>query len=179
MTPSGAITPGQSGPGSNGNEWVLCIPQSSKARALPSDCWMSYIRHWFGVGSYPLSRDAVGVFYSPSWLGCSTPQAAVLQIVEVGSILLRLPEIWMYGWRESDSVFSVVNILKKVSVNEDQMKKLQWDAVAHIRKDKVRCAHWKIPFVLLLMLNLPSELVSKAGKYEVFSSLSGPFFDKL
>ena len=34
---SGATTPGQSGPGSNGNEGVLHIPQSSKARASPLD----------------------------------------------------------------------------------------------------------------------------------------------
>ena len=37
MTQSGATTPGQSGPGCNGNEGVLCIPQISKAKASPSD----------------------------------------------------------------------------------------------------------------------------------------------
>ena len=37
------ITPGQSGPGSNGNERVLCIPQSSSITlASPSDCLVSY-----------------------------------------------------------------------------------------------------------------------------------------
>ena len=38
----GATTPGQSGPGSNGNETVPHIPQSSKTRALPS---VSYLEH--------------------------------------------------------------------------------------------------------------------------------------
>ena len=44
-TLSGATTPGQSGPGSNGSEGVLHIPQISKARALPSDGLMSYPGH--------------------------------------------------------------------------------------------------------------------------------------
>ena len=38
-TLSGAITPGQSGPGSDGIEEVLCVPQSSSiTEDLPSDC---------------------------------------------------------------------------------------------------------------------------------------------
>ena len=40
---SGANTPGQSGPGSNGNEGVLRIPQSSStAGTSTSDCLVSY-----------------------------------------------------------------------------------------------------------------------------------------
>ena len=42
MTQSGITTPGQSRPGSNGNEEVLHIPQNSKARASLFDCLMSY-----------------------------------------------------------------------------------------------------------------------------------------
>ena len=54
-------------PGSNGNEGVLCIPQSSStAGTSPSYCLVSYTR-WVGV--LPLCREAVGVFYSPSRLG--------------------------------------------------------------------------------------------------------------
>ena len=50
---SGATTPGQSGPGSNGNEGVLHIPQSSStAGTSPSDCLVSYPGHSLG-GSYP------------------------------------------------------------------------------------------------------------------------------
>ena len=42
----GATTPGQSGPGSNGNEVVLRIPQSSTVTgASPSDCLVSYLGH--------------------------------------------------------------------------------------------------------------------------------------
>ena len=45
-TLSGAITLGQNGPGSDGNEGVLYILQSSKiAGASPSDCLMSYPGH--------------------------------------------------------------------------------------------------------------------------------------
>ena len=60
---------GQSEPGSNGNEGVLHIPQSSSiAWTSPSDYLVSYAGHSLGV-VLPLYREAVGVFYSPSWLG--------------------------------------------------------------------------------------------------------------
>ena len=43
---SSATTPGQSGPCSDGNEGVLCIPQSSSiTEASPSDCLVSYPGH--------------------------------------------------------------------------------------------------------------------------------------
>ena len=46
-TLSGATTPGQNGPGINGNERVLRIPQSSSiAGTLPSDCLVSYLGYW-------------------------------------------------------------------------------------------------------------------------------------
>ena len=49
--------PGQSGPGSNGNEGLLCIPQSpSITGTSPSDCLVSYAGHSFGGGSSPLHR---------------------------------------------------------------------------------------------------------------------------
>ena len=42
----GATTPGESVPGSNDNEKVLCIPQSSSITgASPSDCLVSYPGH--------------------------------------------------------------------------------------------------------------------------------------
>ena len=49
-TLSGATTPGQSGLGSDGNEEVLHIPQSSSIiETSPSDCLVSYPGHLFGV----------------------------------------------------------------------------------------------------------------------------------
>ena len=66
----GATTPDQSGPGSNGNEGVLHIPQSSSTAGTSlSDCLMSYPGRSLGGGVLPLCRGAVSVFYSPSWLG--------------------------------------------------------------------------------------------------------------
>ena len=51
---SGAATPGQSGSGNNGNEGVLCIPQSSSITGTsPSDYLVSCPGHSFGWGSYP------------------------------------------------------------------------------------------------------------------------------
>ena len=44
----------QSGPGSDGNEGMLRIPQSSNtAGTSPSDCLVSYQGHSLGAGSYP------------------------------------------------------------------------------------------------------------------------------
>ena len=64
--------PGQSEPGSNGNEGVLRIPQGPSITGIsPSDCLVSYPGHSLGVGVLPLCRGAVGVFYSPSRLGKS------------------------------------------------------------------------------------------------------------
>ena len=67
-TLSDATTLGQSGPGSNGNEEVLHIPQSSSiTRTSPSDCIVSYPGHSLGGGGLPHCREAVHVFYnSPS-----------------------------------------------------------------------------------------------------------------
>ena len=102
---SDVTTSDQRGPGNNGNEGVLHIPQNSSITVTsPSDCLVSYPGHLLGVvRSYisaemklvystapadwasdcllsylehlwveevlPLCRDAVSVFWSPSWLG--------------------------------------------------------------------------------------------------------------
>ena len=48
-TLSDATTQGQNGPGSNGNEGVLCLPQSSSiTEASPLDCLVSYLEHLLG-----------------------------------------------------------------------------------------------------------------------------------
>ena len=50
----GTTTPGQSGPGRDGNEGVLCIPQSSSITRTSSwDCLVSYPGHSLEVGSHP------------------------------------------------------------------------------------------------------------------------------
>ena len=66
---SGATTPGQSRPGSDSNEGVVCIPQRSTITgALLSDCLMSYTGHSLRVALH-LWRDAVGIFNSSSRRG--------------------------------------------------------------------------------------------------------------
>ena len=58
-TLSDATTPGQSGPGSDGNEGVLHIPQSSNiAGTSPSDCLVSLSGHSLGGGLTPLQRSS-------------------------------------------------------------------------------------------------------------------------
>ena len=62
MASSGATTPGESGPRSNGNERVLCIPQSSSITgAAPSDCLVSYPGYLVEGGSY-LSAEMQSVY---------------------------------------------------------------------------------------------------------------------
>ena len=60
---SDATTPGQSGPGSNSNEGVLHISQSSSITGTsPSDCLVSYPGHLLReVGSY-LSAEEQSVY---------------------------------------------------------------------------------------------------------------------
>ena len=54
---SGATIPGQSGPGSNGNEGVVCIPQSPGiSETSSSDCLVSYLGHSLGGDLTPLQR---------------------------------------------------------------------------------------------------------------------------
>ena len=65
---SDATTLGQSGAGSDGNERVLRIPQSSNiTESSPFDCLESYLGHSLGE-VLPFYRDAVSVFRSSSRL---------------------------------------------------------------------------------------------------------------
>ena len=58
-TLSGVTTLSQSGPGSNGNEEILCIPQSSSITGTsPSDCLVSYPGHSLGRGLTPLQKSS-------------------------------------------------------------------------------------------------------------------------
>ena len=52
-------TLGECGPGSNGNEGVLYIPQSPRTEASPSDDLVSYLEHSLGV--LTVCRDAIDV----------------------------------------------------------------------------------------------------------------------
>ena len=54
---SSATNPGQSGPGSDGNEGVLRIPQSFIITGTsPSDCLVSYLGHSL-EGFYPSAKE--------------------------------------------------------------------------------------------------------------------------
>ena len=68
-TLSGVTTPGQSGPGSNGNKGVLCIPQSSSNLGTsPPDCLVSYPGHSCGGGLTFLQRSSLCILQpQPTW----------------------------------------------------------------------------------------------------------------
>ena len=56
---SGATTLGQSDTGSDDNEGVFCIPQSSSITGTSqSDCSVSYLGHSLGGGLTPLQRSS-------------------------------------------------------------------------------------------------------------------------
>ena len=62
---SDVITPGQSGPGSDGNEVILRISQSSSISVTSiSDCLVSYPGHTLG-GSYP-TADVLSLYSTAS-----------------------------------------------------------------------------------------------------------------
>ena len=73
-----AIIQGQSGPGSDGNEMVLHIPQSSSINgASPSDCLVSYPENSWGV-SYPSAEMQWVYFTAPAdwtWLDVGDSQS--------------------------------------------------------------------------------------------------------
>ena len=60
------MTLGQSGPGSNGNEGVLLIPQGSRTGASPSDGLVSYLGHLLGGVSYPADAEMQLVYSTAS-----------------------------------------------------------------------------------------------------------------
>ena len=63
----GTNTPGQSGPESNGNEVVHCIPQSSSITGTsPSDCLVSYAEHSLAGGSYPSAEKQLVYSTAPT-----------------------------------------------------------------------------------------------------------------
>ena len=65
LTPSGAATPGQSGPGSDGNKGVLCILQSSSITGISlSDCLVSYPGH--SLGEFYPTADMQSVYSAAS-----------------------------------------------------------------------------------------------------------------
>ena len=56
-TLSGATNPGQSGLGSNSNEGILYIPQSSSITEASPDCLVSFPKHFLGQGGVYFSAD--------------------------------------------------------------------------------------------------------------------------
>ena len=112
---SSATYPGQSGLGSNGNERVLCIPQSSSITGTsPSDCFVSYTGHSLG-GILPFCRGALGVFYSPSRLG-NHPW-----YITFSNMIYQLHHFFFPSLKQADVDFT--NYLIK---NATRKWKLQW-----------------------------------------------------
>ena len=89
---SGVTTPGRSGPGSDVNERVLFIPQSSSITGTsPSDCLVSYPRHSLCeyVGSYPnAEKQSV---YSTAQADCENEAVCISHCVNTLTKGLQYP----------------------------------------------------------------------------------------
>ena len=71
MNLSGATTPEQSGAGNDGNEGLLCIPQTSSITGTsPSDCFVSYTGHSLAeVGGLTLQQRSSWCILQPQGTG--------------------------------------------------------------------------------------------------------------
>ena len=122
-TLSGATILGQSEPGSDGNGEVLRISQSSCITGTsPSDCLVSYPGHSLGGGLH-LCREAVGIFYSTSWMGKGERERYVKGLKISKHItcpyqLIRLsiirPFHWMLSSAFKQSLFSEVGMISLI-----------------------------------------------------------------
>ena len=78
-----------SDPGSDSNEGVLRIPQSSIiTENSPSDCLVSHLGHSLG-GVLPLCKEVVGVFFSPIWQGKDLSGTTIVVKVELVVIAMK------------------------------------------------------------------------------------------
>ena len=103
---SGATTPDQSGPGSDDNERVLRIPQSSSITGTSLlYCLGSYTGHLFGGGSY-LSAKKQSV-YSTAPVDCATHLTVCKQVI---NIQIELLVVDSNTWNHSTVCKQKINI---------------------------------------------------------------------
>ena len=106
MTQSGAITPGQRGPESDGNEEVLCIPQSSSITGTsPLDYLVLYTGHSLGM-SYPSNQKQSVYSTAPAHRAISVIEY-ICKYKGVTSVL-----IWMYRLmnKRSDLIYYYIYV---------------------------------------------------------------------
>ena len=91
-----ATTPGQSGPGSDGNEGVLCIPRNSSITgALSSDYLMSYTGHSL-TDSYPsVERQSVYSTAPVDWASDCVCVCVFTYICVYASVRIYV-SVWVY-----------------------------------------------------------------------------------
>ena len=105
ITLSGATTPGQSGPGSDGNKGVLRIPQSyTITGALWSDFLVSYLGHSLGESYFSAETQSVYSTAPNDWatwrsLGKSYPST------EMQSVYSTAPNDWA-TWRPLEKSYT-------------------------------------------------------------------------
>ena len=93
VTQIGTTTPGQSGPGNNGYEGVLYIPQNSLLE-LDHQMQFSVISRTLVRGILLLCKDAIGIFYSPIRLGCQDSMCYCCKSIENDHYSLQTLILW-------------------------------------------------------------------------------------
>ena len=103
-TLSGATNPGQSGHGSNGNEEVLHIPQSSSITGVsPSDCFVSYLGHSLGVSYLSAEMQSVYSIAPADW-------AVEIHTVSISKVTVIHPT--KLSWNGITLHWDMVSVLK-------------------------------------------------------------------
>ena len=109
-TLSSATTLDQSGPWSNGIEEVLCIPQSSRTEASPSDCSMSYPGDLLGRSYFSAVMQSVYFTVPADWATYTTVVKAVHIYINYMT--------WSHVWPTFNKVYNFP-ILKSTHIVED------------------------------------------------------------
>ena len=131
FTLSGAITLSNSGAGSDGNEGVIRIHQSSSVSgSSPLDCLKSYQGHLL-ERVLPLYRDAVDVYFGPGWLCLITLSYWWSPLVSIFPILpVPLPILWcLYRAHRSKLVspsLSCSFIIIIIIIKKEYLLKIIW-----------------------------------------------------
>ena len=101
-TLSGATTPDQSGPGSDGNKRVLRIPQSCcNTGTSPLDCLVSYQGHSLGMFSPSAEIRSVYSAVPADWMlieGGSYPSAEMQSVYSIALEIKESKKIDEYVW---------------------------------------------------------------------------------
>ena len=117
-TLSDATTLGQSGPGSNGNEGVLHILQSTSIiGASPSDCLKLYPGYLFGVGPSPLQKCSQCILQPLPTELCEILGSKFTSTCTITFRVIPLEKVWI-SFSPSYELNSTTSVLLQLVLND-------------------------------------------------------------